>query len=597
MIRNKFVFLVFVFISCFISISCYKAENKSDENSQDADVDSDTNGDSHMGSDADADTDTDSDTDTDADTDSDVDTDTDGDADTDTDTDTDADTDVYPDDSYLTLDWASIVGSDNGKYMEDISPRSVVAVEDGSAVVSGRFYGVSTFNGKIIKSKDNLNEPSNGCWGKGTPPRCYGHFVAKYLADGTPAWTERVASGIEAFGGIAVSADGSIYGAGTHKSQAQFGIGNTSISLNSTCASVDTYCSGNCCLDVFITKLDSNGQILWAKKAMINSSNGCDSDGVTENITALTDGSILLSGFLKGPATFGDGISSITYDSPCSSCDDTCNMALFHAKYSADGEIEWFETIQSDRIFETGHPVALADGAMLVSGEYDSTISFGKGTQAVEFSHEGEDHSKTYAYFSKYNSDGSLAWAKDVTIERPDQESYKTPRIGAVGLEDGSMITTWVYEKYKEDTLTIIAKYSSEGTLEWEKNAIIGNSKAEITISKQGNVFAIGILSKGTIGDGADAVEIDKPLGISWFNAKFLSDGSLAWTDNLASETVFSMSGSTLFAYGQFVREKTLGSGDNTIELDRSDCSHTDQQFCSSTCYCNHLYLSKYSLD
>ncbi len=159
--------------------------------------------------------------------------------------------------------WAARAGGTSGAY-----GRAVGALSDGSAVITGVFYGTATFGATTLTSD----------WGSDV-------FVAKTNPDGTWAWAAR-AGGTSAANGRAVGAlsDGSAIITGVFYGTATFG------------ATTLTSDGGS---DVFVAKTNPDGSWAWAARA------GGTSSDYGYAVGALSDGSAITAGAFAGTATFG----------------------------------------------------------------------------------------------------------------------------------------------------------------------------------------------------------------------------------------------------------------------------------------------------
>ncbi|MCX5938461.1 MAG: VCBS domain-containing protein, partial [Cyanobium sp. LacPavin_0920_WC12_MAG_62_9] len=158
--------------------------------------------------------------------------------------------------------WATSAGGTGDDYSTDIT-----ALADGSALITGYFNGSATFGSTTLTSAGSTDV-----------------FIAKLNADGTYAWaTKAGGSGAEKGNGITALSDGSSLITGNFNGSASFG----STTLTS---------SGQ---DVFVAKLNADGSFAWATKA------GGSGTDYGLGITALSDGSSLVTGSFNGSASFG----------------------------------------------------------------------------------------------------------------------------------------------------------------------------------------------------------------------------------------------------------------------------------------------------
>ncbi len=161
--------------------------------------------------------------------------------------------------------WAKQAGGTN----YDIG-RDVAVDDDGNIYITGGFNGTADFGPYSLTSKEGLYEDV---------------FIAKLDTNGNWQWAIRAGgtSGDEGCG-VAVDEDGNIYITGGFQGTADFG--TTTLTSQGTA-------------DVFIAKLDTNGNWQWAKRAGgITYDNGY---GVSMD----SDRNTYITGFFEGIANFG----------------------------------------------------------------------------------------------------------------------------------------------------------------------------------------------------------------------------------------------------------------------------------------------------
>ncbi len=208
----------------------------------------------------------------------------------------------------------------------------VSALPDGSSIITGYFDGTATFGT--------------------TPPListgAYDTFTAKVNADGSYAWAIRAGgTDTDVATGVSALPDGSSIITGYFNGTATFG---TTPPLISTGA-----------YDTFTAKVNSDGSYAWAIRA-----GGTDTD-IASSVSALPDGSSIITGVFRGTATFGTTPPLISTGS-----NDT-----FTAKVNADGSYAW-----AIRGGGTGNDFAssvsaLPDGSSIITGQFNGTATFG----------------------------------------------------------------------------------------------------------------------------------------------------------------------------------------------------------------------------
>ena len=157
--------------------------------------------------------------------------------------------------------------------------------------------------------------------------------------------------------------------------------------------------------DVFIAKIDANGNWIWAVDVGSNAI-----DGGACSITAMGDNTALVTGSYNGQMTFFNSNttqSGITLKTPVGSAD------VFIAKINANGTWLWAVDAGSFAYDEGYSIAALGDNTALVTGHYSGQMTFfnSNTTQSsitLKQSSTGED-----VFIAKIDANGTWIWAVD----------------------------------------------------------------------------------------------------------------------------------------------------------------------------------------
>ena len=174
---------------------------------------------------------------------------------------------------------------------------------------------------------------------------------------------------------------------------------------------------------------------------------------------------------------------------------------LLIAKYNSSGTLQWDRTLGSSNN-EQGNGVAIdsADNIIVVGGTY--------GTGAGGFD----------ALIAKYNSSGTLQWQRTLGGASNDLANGV-----AIDSADNIIIAAYSYSEGAGSEDSLIAKYNSSGTLQWQRT--LGGSDRErfigVAIDSADNVIAAGFAKS----DGAGGEDI--------LIAKYNSSGTLQWDRTL----------------------------------------------------------------
>ncbi len=187
-----------------------------------------------------------------------------------------------------TYAWATQGGRSNYDSGQGVSARA-----NGSSIITGSFNGTATFGSTTLTSA-------------GTDDT----FTAKVNANGTYAWaTKGGGTGGDSALGVSVLANGSSIITGYFTGTATFG--------STTLTSAGSY-------DAFTAKVKANGTYAWATRG------GGAGRAVARGVSALANGSSIITGSFNGTATFG--ATTLT----SAGFSDT-----FTAKVNANGTYAW----------------------------------------------------------------------------------------------------------------------------------------------------------------------------------------------------------------------------------------------------------------
>ena len=295
-------------------------------------------------------------------------------------------------------------------------------------------------------------------------------FVTKLDNNGNVIWAEQIEdAGLGVDFGLRVSSDnvGNTYVTGIKNAGTETDIFD--ISVDST--SVEG--------EGFIAKLDSSGNLVW-----------------TENFdsTSLSLGSDIATDKVGNSYVVGTFLDDVTLGSQTFlSSGDT---DIFVTKLDSDGNLEWSQNLGST-LSDTGNGIGLDKaGNIYVTGSFEDTITFGDTTLT--------SNGDSDAFVAKLDNNGNVLWAQN---------------LGGTSLDSGSNIT--VDEKDNiyvtgsfEDTVTfgdttltsnsendsfIVALDTDGNILEAEK---LDYTLLDIAASNTGNVYGTGAFEESaTFGD------------------------------------------------------------------------------------------------
>ena len=359
--------------------------------------------------------------------------------------------------------------------------NAIVVDASGNAYVTGYFQGTSSFDTIVLTSA--------GIWDM---------FVAKYDQDGAIIWAKRAGSPNTAVGyGISVDALGNVYVTGYFQSTASF----DTIVLNSA----GTW-------DIFITKYDSSGNAVWAKRA------GGLAGDIGFAISTDDAGNSYVTGHFQGTADFG----TFSMTSPGPLIED-----IFIAKYDPLGNVIWVSQAggpDDDNAFAISIDNS---GNSYITGEFDGTATF----DTITLTAPGFPNKDMFV--AKYDPSGNVDWANNAGGISGDRGS-------GIGVDNaGKTYVTGIFTNTAFfDTITLnspgssdmyIVKYDVQGNVQWAKQAGaagVWDYGLALDVDAWGNAYITGSF-QGTA--SFDLTTLTSAGLNDIFVAKYDSSGSLSW--------------------------------------------------------------------
>ena len=347
----------------------------------------------------------------------------------------------------------------------------VVALSDGSAIVTGHFFdrvtlsAVNTVSGSAITFDEGPNQLLNDI------------LVAKVSASGKWEWAVNAGGAGSDFGHSIALAGDSVIVTGSDTGQ------------------------------LFVAKFATTSALAWATT----------SAGVGDNsgyaVSALADGSAIVSGNVDGTIDFGDGINL-----------SASNGAAFVAKISADGTSwQWAAKVDGSG-YDAGQGVSvLSDGSAIVTGQFEGLATFTPTASAsIELTALDNEYAVD-AFVAKINGSGEWVWAAQVSgtneaignavVTSSGDSAIVTGQVRSAGngtftsAEGGSgPITLTVANRD-----LFVAKIDPSGNWLWASGAGGSNSEAEgsgVAVLSTGHILVAGSF-EGTIAVGSTSISSD----------------------------------------------------------------------------------------
>jgi len=389
-----------------------------------------------------------------------------------------------------TLDWVKTFG---GKSNDGARSLTVDA--------AGNVYTIGSFNDTVDFDPGPDVMKLNS--GKGSSI-----FIQKLDANGNFLWAKSI--GGRGYGlGTSITIDdvGNVYSTGRFGDTVDFDPGPDSMNLISIGKG-----------DIFIQKLDANGNFLWVK-----SFGGSSDYDLGTSIAVDADGNVYTTGYFIDTVDFDPGPDSMKI-SALGSWDS------FIQKLDADGNFLWVKSIGGNGESYAFSLAIDADGNIYTSGDFTDSIKFEPSANVKNLSARrgGQD-----VFFLKFNNKGNLLWAK----------SFGTSYSASIAFDDrGNVYTTGSFgETVDFNSAKISAvgqrdvyvqKMEASGNFIWAKS--FGGKSYEdgssIAIDNKGNIFTTGSFRESVDFDPGPGVANLTAVGdVDAFIQKLDSNGNFIW--------------------------------------------------------------------
>ena len=295
-------------------------------------------------------------------------------------------------------------------------------------------------------------------------------FVAKYDEGGDFLWAVQAGGGGLADNGLGVAVDdsGNVIATGSFYGTATFG---------------DTTLISEGSLDIFAVKYDGAGNFIWAVQA-----GGMDQDSGYD-IATDDSGSVLITGYFRGTATFGDTVLV-----PAGYRD------AFIAKYDRSGDFVW--VAQAGGTGSTwGYGIAVdGSGDVIATGEFGDMATFGDSMFVSIGSYD--------IFITKYAGAGDFIWAAqaggtadddgwDIVADDSGNITVTGRFSGTAILGDTALVSPGSYDIFA-------AQYDDAGGFVWAARAggVNEDGGFSIAVDDSGKAAVAGYFSyEATFGD------------------------------------------------------------------------------------------------
>jgi Divergent InlB B-repeat domain/Secretion system C-terminal sorting domain/Beta-propeller repeat len=320
-------------------------------------------------------------------------------------------------------------------------------------------------------------------------------FIVKYDTRGNVIWAKSEGStDNDDVSAITVSKNGNIYLTG--------GFSSPSISFDSFTL---TNNSKSGYYDIYIVKLNTTGNTLWAKSA------GGHSSDLGTSVIVDANENLSLAGYFSSNSISLGKYTLINNDTSGTSTD------TFIIRYNASGTLLWANSAGGTQYEISSFVTVDANGNSCVVGYFSSDlITFGADSLINTKNIAGNAYDM---FIVKYNTSGKVVWAK--SEGGPDYEKAYSVNVDANGNFYVTGKFSSKYISFGKDTLTnadttgnqdiFIVKYDGSGNALWAERA--GGTDSDVAYSialdTKGNVYVAGYFYSPSIIFGSDTLNKD----------------------------------------------------------------------------------------
>jgi hypothetical protein len=362
------------------------------------------------------------------------------------------------------LFWAAQIQAQSLQWARSISGSGTENVGCITTDAFGNVYTTGGFTGVVDFDPGPGTFTINGTGG---------FYIQKLDVSGNFVWAKWINGSNVGANGIAVDPSGNVYTTGQLTSSADFDPSPASVILSS---------AGN--NDVFILKLNSSGDYVWAKNF--------------GNASAFEYGSGIaldVAGDLYIIGSYNGSNSDFDPSAATNSLSTNGGYDAFVAKYTSAGNYVWAKTLGSG-IADYGRGIKVdATNNVYVTGYYQQTADFDPGAGTYTITAVGQND----AFVTKLDVSGNFVWAKSM---------------GGAGIEFaygidldpfGNVLTTGFIQGNGDydpgpgtysigiGNVSYISKLDNAGNFVWARGMQVGVSGGQgIATDGSGNVFTIG---------------------------------------------------------------------------------------------------------
>lgn len=441
------------------------------------------------------------------------------------------------------LNWAKATAGTNQQYV-----NSIAVDQAGNVYSTGEFWGNTDFDpnagSSVITSQGNADI-----------------FVQKYDSNGNLLWAVGIGSTGEDVGtAIDIDQNGNAFITGSFSGTVDFDPSASSYPLTTGGYS-----------DIFVLKLDANGNFVWAKnfKSFVDYSTGKD-------IKVDVLGNVYTTGKMKGTVDFDPG--------PANTIISGGSSDIFVHKLTANGDFDWVRTYGgSSQWEEEGQTLEMDDqGDLYVAGIFMSTVDFDAGVGVNNVTSVGNYPN---VFVLKLSPNADFVWALGY-----GSTSNQFPSGADLAINGEDLFVTGNYEGTVDFDPSAgllnqtsngsgdiyIEKLDTAGNFQWVRS--FGGTGVDrgtsISTDYFGNIYVTGAFA-GTVDfdpDPTTAFELVSAGNLDAFVLKLNDMGELDWVHALSDAGAEEGRAIVSDTYGTAIW--TAGSFSGTVDFDFSSTTY-----------------------
>ena len=402
--------------------------------------------------------------------------------------------------------WAKGMGGAGGNNNDE--SRGIVLDSSGNIYTTGNFAVTADFD----PGPGTANLTSAGL---------EDIFISKLDKDGNFLWAKKIGGTDVDYGfSIALDSNNNVFTTGFYSGTVDFDPGDLTYNLTSVGFSYD----------IFVSKLNSSGDFVWAK-----SLGGIERE-YSYGVAVDSNDNIITTGYFKGTADFDPSPGIYNLVSAGSS-------DIFISKLDKDGNLIWAKRIGGANDDASSGIAIDLNGNVYTTGSYYGTVDFDPGAGTSNLVSGWND-----IFVSKLDNSGNFVWARsmggagldegrDIAVDSNDNVYTTGYYVDTADFDPGDGIFNLTSAGTEHDIF--VSKLDSSGNFVWAKSmggsggmdADFGNG---ITLDSNGNVYTTG--SFGGTADfdpGAGTFNLTS-VGLNGiFVSKLDNNGDFVWAKGI----------------------------------------------------------------